>query len=149
MSSQSRKIAGQIRRVINRSMFLEKRTILHHEDLRLYPSEIHLMQVISEGADLSAGEMARKLGISNGAVSQTLNRLEKKGVIKKTKDQALKNRLSATLTEVGQTAIRQFEQGQESTMKTFSSYLSGLSEGERKVIEGFLSRLEKFLKSLE
>jgi len=27
--------------------------------------EIHLMQVISEGADLSAGEMARKLGISN------------------------------------------------------------------------------------
>jgi len=65
MSSHPEKIAGQIRRVINRSMFLEKRAILHHEDLRLYPSEIHLMQVISEGADLSAGEMARKLGISN------------------------------------------------------------------------------------
>jgi DNA-binding MarR family transcriptional regulator len=109
-------------------------------------SEIHLLQVINEGEDLSAGEMARKLGISNGAVSQTLNRLEKKGVIKKTKAQALKNRLSATLTGVGQTAIRQFEQGQESTMKAFSSYLSGLSEGERKVIEGFLSRLEVFLK---
>jgi DNA-binding MarR family transcriptional regulator len=92
--------------------------------------------------------MARKLGISNGAVSQTLNRLEKKGVIKKTKDPALKNRLSATLTEVGQTAIRQFEQGQEATMKAFSSYLSGLSEGERKVIEGFLCNLEVFLKNL-
>jgi DNA-binding MarR family transcriptional regulator len=149
MSSPAEKIAGQIRRVINRSMLLGRRSILHHEDLHLYPSEIHLLQVINEGEDLSAGEMARKLGISNGAVSQTLNRLEKKGVIKKTKDQALKNRLSATLTEVGKTAIRQFEQGQEGTVKAFSNYLGELSQGERKVIEGFLSRLEEFLKSLE
>jgi DNA-binding MarR family transcriptional regulator len=149
MSSEPAKIAGQIRRVINRSMFLEKRTILHHEALRLYPSEIHLLQVIHESPELSAGEMARKLGISIGAVSQTLNRLEKKGVIHKTKDPALKNRLSARLTGVGQTAIRQFEQGQEVTMKAFSSYMGGLSNGERKVIEGFLSHLEEFLKRLE
>jgi len=121
---------------------------LQHEDLRLYPSEIHLLQVIKEGEDLSAGEMARKLGISNGAVSQTLRRLEKKGVIKKTKEPALKNRLSATVTEAGQTAIRQFEQGQEATFKAFSNYLSGLSEKERTVIEGFLSRLEVFMKNL-
>jgi hypothetical protein len=66
------KIAGQIRRVINRSMLPEKRTILHHGDLRLYPSDIHLLQVINEGTDRSAGEMARKLGIGNGAVFQTL-----------------------------------------------------------------------------
>jgi DNA-binding MarR family transcriptional regulator len=149
MESQTQKIAGQIRRVINRSMLLEKRSILHHEDLHLYPSEIHLMQVINEGTDLSAGEMARKLGISNGAVSQTLNRLEKKGVIKKTKDPALKNKVTATFTEPGSAAIRQFEQGQEATMKAFSSYLSGLSEGEKKVIEGFLSHLDEFLRRLE
>lgn len=118
------------------------------ETLRLYPSEIHLLQVINEGTDLSAGEMARKLGISNGAVSQTLNRLEKKGVIKKAKEPALKNRLSASLTELGQAAIRQFEQGQEDTMKDFSTYLAGLSEREREVVEGFLSHLEVFLKKL-
>jgi DNA-binding MarR family transcriptional regulator len=149
MVLQTQKIAGQIRRVINRSMVLEKRSILRFEDLRLYPSEIHLMQVINEGTDPSAGEMARKLGISIGAVSQTLNRLEKKGVIHKTKDPALKNRLSAGLTEIGQTAIRQFEQGQEATMKAFSGYMGGLSNGERKVIEGFLSHLEEFLRRLE
>ena len=83
MSLQPERIAGQIRRVINRSMLLEKKSILKHEDLRLYPSEIHLLQIIKEGEDLSAGEMARKLGISNGAVSQTLNRLEKKRLSKK------------------------------------------------------------------
>jgi len=148
MSSQPKNIAVLIRQVINRAMLLEKRSILNREALRLYPSEIHLLQVIGEGTDISAGEMARKLGISNGAVSQTLNRLEKKGAIRKTKDPALKNRLSASLTEVGHKAVRQFEQGQEATMKAFSRYLSGLSERERKVIEEFLSRLELFLKNL-
>ena len=149
MSSQWIKIAGQIRRVLNRSMILGKRSILNHGDLRLYPSEIHLLQVIKEGEDLSAGEMARKLGLSNGAVSQTLNRLEKKGVIKKTKDPALKNKVTATLNETGKGALKRFEEGQEATMKVFSSYLSGLSEKERRIIEGFLSRLEGFLKRLE
>jgi DNA-binding transcriptional regulator GbsR (MarR family) len=45
-----------------------------------------------EGDDLSAGEMAQKLGISNGAVSQALKRLEKKGAIKKTWIPAQKRR---------------------------------------------------------
>jgi DNA-binding MarR family transcriptional regulator len=148
MPSQLIQIAGQIRRVINRSIILEKRSIVHHEGLRLYPSEIHLLQVIREEADLSAGEMARKLGLTNGAVSQTLNRLEKKGVIMKTKDPALKNRLTVTFTETGITALRRFEEGREATMKAFSTYLAGLSERERSVIGGFLFRLEEFLKRL-
>jgi DNA-binding MarR family transcriptional regulator len=149
MTAPSNKIGGSIRRVLNRAMVLEKRTLLEHGNLRLYPSEIHLMQVINEGADLSAGEMARRLGISNGAVSQTLNRLEKKGAIQKTKDPALKNKLTAVLTKTGQVAFRQFEERQETAMKTFSSYLAGLSDRDRKIIEQFLVRLEGFLAGLE
>ena len=34
-------------------------------------------------------------------------------------------------------------------MMAFSSYLSGLSEGEKKVIEGFLPHLDEFLRRLE
>ena len=86
MHPEPRKLAGQIRRVTNRLIFLEKRSVFRHEGLRLHPSEIHLMQVIAEHPDLNAGEMAQKLGVSNGAVSQTLARLERKGVIKKAKD---------------------------------------------------------------
>lgn len=121
---------------------------MRHGDLRLYPSEIHLLQVIREKSDLSAGDMARKLGLTNGAVSQTLNRLEKKGVINKIKDPALKNKVTATLTETGSTALQRFEEGREAAMKAFSSYLAGLSERERTVIGGVLFRMEEFLKRL-
>jgi DNA-binding MarR family transcriptional regulator len=149
MASPPVKMAGQIRRVLNRSMVLEKRSLVQHEGLRLYPSEIHLLQVIREGGDPSAGEMAKRLGISNGAVSQTLKRLEKKGVIHKTKDPALKNKLTATLTGDGEGALRIFEAEREQAMKAFSNYLSGLSAREGRTIEGFLTRLEQFLAKLD
>jgi DNA-binding MarR family transcriptional regulator len=148
MSSSTKKMAQQIRRVINRTMLLEKRSILQHEALRLYPSEIHLMQVINEESDLSAGELAKRLGITIGAVSQTLNRLEKKGMIKKTKEPALKNKLTATFTGSGKAAFRRFEYEQEAVLKAFSTYLDGLSDKERETIEGFLSQMEVFLKNL-
>src|SRR5208283_1992850 len=105
MNREPKNLSEQIRRVINRLIFLEKRTVLRHGGLKLHPSEIHLMQVISEYPDLSAGEMAQKLGISNGAVSQTLARLERKGVITKFKDPTLKNRMSAAFTASGKDAM--------------------------------------------
>jgi len=149
MPDSLKHIGGSIRRVLNQAMILEKKTLLKHGTLRLYPSEIHLMQVIGEGPELNAGEMAQRLGITNGAVSQTLNRLEKKGVIQKTKDPALKNRVTALLTTNGTAALQKFEAGQEAALKQFSAYLAGLSERDRQTIEKFLARLEGFLNELK
>jgi DNA-binding MarR family transcriptional regulator len=107
------------------------------------------MQVISEYPDASAGEMAQRLGVSNGAVSQTLTRLERKGVIKKYKDPSLKNRVTAEFTASGREAMARFEAEQASSRELFSNYLKGLSESERKIIESFLSRIEEFMQGLE
>jgi DNA-binding MarR family transcriptional regulator len=149
MPPQPRNIANRIRRVINRLIFLEKRSVLQLGRLRLHPSEIHLMQVIVEQPDLNAGEMAQRLGVSNGAVSQTLARLERKGVITKVKDPSLKNRVTAILTASGRAAIQRFAEERASSVESFSNYLASLSEREREVIEGFLSHMEEFLEELE
>jgi DNA-binding MarR family transcriptional regulator len=149
MNPEPKKLATQIRRVINRLIFLEKRSVLRLGGLRLHPSEIHLMQVISEYPDSSAGEMAQRLGVSNGAVSQTLARLEKKGVIKKHKDTSLKNRVTAAFTSSGKEAMERFEEQQASSRESFSKYLTGLSKSEREVIGSFLSRIEEFVQRLE
>jgi len=149
MSSSPKKVAGQVRRVINRLIFLEKRSVFKHGILRLYPSEIHLMQVLKETPDLNAGKMAQRLGISNGAVSQTLARLERKKLIIKTKDPALKNELTVTFTKSGKAAIQGFEKEQAPAIDAFSGYLSGLSDNDINVIESFLSHMEDLLKRLE
>ena len=107
------------------------------------------MQVIAEQPDLNAGEMAQSLGVSNGAVSQTLARLERKGVINKAKDPSLKNRVTAAFTESGRKAIERFEEQQASSAESFSNYLTGLTEREREAIGSFLSHVEEFLKGLD
>ncbi|MEW6350163.1 MAG: MarR family transcriptional regulator [Thermodesulfobacteriota bacterium] len=149
MNSSTGSLADHLRRVINRLIFLEKRSIFRQGVLRLHPSEIHLMQVIKELPGLSAGDMAQKLGVSNGAVSQTLARLERKGVVRKEKDRSLKNRLTVDFTEPGRDAIERFEEEQASAMASFSEYLSGLTTEEHSAIGDFLSHLEEFVQRLE
>jgi DNA-binding MarR family transcriptional regulator len=107
------------------------------------------MQVIIEYPDASAGEMAQRLGVSNGAVSQTLARLEKKGVIKKHKDPSLKNRVTAAFTASGKEAMERFESEQAPSRELFSYYLKGLSKTEREAIGSFLSHMEDFVQRLE
>lgn len=148
MNSEPKGIEPRVRRLLNRMIFLGKRTVFKRGTLHLYPSEIHLMQVIKEQPGVNAGAMARHLGVSNGAISQTLTRLEGKGVIRKAKDASLKNEVTATFTESGRTAMRRFEEEQAEAIKTFSSYLSSLSKNERKIIENFLSHMEELLTRL-
>ena len=135
--------------MINRLVFLEKRSVLQMGTLRLHPSEIHLMEVIREDPDLNASEMAQRLGVSNGAVSQTLTRLQKKGVIEKVRDASLKNRVTATFTESGRQAIELFEHERASSSQAFATYLNNLSDQERAVINGLLQHMEEFLDELE
>ncbi len=71
-------------------IFVEKRSVFQEGLLRLHPSKIHLMQLISERPDLSAGQMAQRLDVSNRAISQTLARLQRKRIVENSKDPFLK-----------------------------------------------------------
>lgn len=149
METSPNLLAERLRRVINRLIFLEKHSVVQLGALRLHPSEIHLMQVIHERPDLNAGEMAQRLGVTNGAVSQTLARLVRKGVIIKSKEPSLKNRVTASCTSSGQAALRRFEEERAASLHSFADYLGSLSETDRSVIQGFLMHMEGFLSGLE
>ena len=99
MKNHNKSLAAQIFRFSNTLIFLEKKSIIEHGNLKLYPSEIHLMNIIDTEKDMNASEMATKLGVTKGAVSQTLSRLDEKGIISKTKDTLNKNRLEVRFTD--------------------------------------------------
>ena len=145
MDISAAKINARIARIINRLIFLEKKTIFHHQNLTLHPSELHLMLAVYEDRAVNGTEIAERLGVTKGAVSQTLARLEKKGVITKTKDPYNKNELTVAFTPLGLAAIERFRKRQASLASRYDEYLSSLSKSERRVIEDFLSRMEVFL----
>jgi DNA-binding MarR family transcriptional regulator len=141
-------LGDQILRISNKLLFLEKKSILEHGDLKLYPSEIHLITMIDEGQDINASKMAIGLGVTKGAVSQTLARLEKKGILNKTKDPQNKNELTVHFTPLGKDILKKNQRRRASIQKQYSKYFSDISEKERGIIGNFLTKMEKFFDSI-
>jgi len=63
MNKSDKTIAGHFFRLSNKLIFLEKKFTLAYDDIQLYPSEIHLLNVVSDCADINAKEMAKRLGV--------------------------------------------------------------------------------------
>lgn len=145
MDADSETLATQMLWIIKRLTFHEKKKVLPYRDLKLYPSEIHLVLLIDDEPGINATQMAERLRVTKGAISQTLSRLEKKGVIHKTKDPYHKNELTASFTALGQEALEQYRKLRASLRNQYVRYFSTLSESEREVIGRFLSHVEVIL----
>lgn len=148
MNTANETLATQILLIIQKLTFLEKKRVVIHGHLKLYPSEIHLMLLIADEQESNATIMAEKLGVTKGAISQTLSRLEKKGILEKTKDPFNKNELTVTFTPIGQEALETFRDGQVAFRNHFVHYFSSIPENERKVIGRFLSHIEVILTNM-
>ena len=149
METATDKIKKQIIHVINKTIFKEKKKIFKFKGVSLYPSEVHLLLVIKNDIDTNATEIAKQLGLTKGAVSQTLLRLEKKGIILKTKDPYNKNELTLSLTGFGEKAYELCQSSQASFIETHEGYLSKLNSKEKEVVLNFLLHMEKAIDDLD
>jgi DNA-binding MarR family transcriptional regulator len=149
MKTTNEEIKEQIIQVINKTIFAEKKRIFKFKEVSLYPSEVHLMLVIKNEIDTNATEIAKQLGLTKGAISQTISRLEKKGIILKTKDPYNKNELTLSLTTFGKKAYKLCESTKASFIAAHDGYLAKLDPKEKKVILSFLQHLEKAIGGLE
>lgn len=148
METPTDKIKKQIIHVINKTIFKEKKKIFKFKGVSLYPSEVHLMLVIKNDIDTNATEIAKQLGLTKGAISQTLLRLENKGIILKTKDPYNKNELTLHLTGFGEKAYEFCQSSQASFMEAHENYLAKLDTKDKEVILNFLLHMEKAIDDL-
>lgn len=103
------------------------------------------MLLIDEIQANNATEMAQRLGVTKGAISQTISRLVKKGLVEKSKDPFNKNEITLIFTTSGQEALNKYRALRAFLQSHFDDYFSTLSEEERQTIHHFLSRLEATL----
>ena len=145
MDNSSQSLARQTLWIIHRIPYLEKNKVYTFNNIKLYPSEIHLMLLIDEIQANNATEMAQRLGVTKGAISQTISRLVKKGLVEKSKDPFNKNEITLIFTTSGQEALNKYRALRAFLQSHFDDYFSTLSEEERQTIHHFLSRLEATL----
>jgi DNA-binding MarR family transcriptional regulator len=142
-------LSAQVSRVINQLLFLEKRSVFTHRGVTLHPSELHLLGALMRDGDANVTTMAETLGITKGAVSQTISRLVTKGMVTKTRDPLNKNELKVRFTTPGKKAIEAFAKFRAETNRQYETYLSGLADAERQTIRTFLTQVERMIAGLK
>jgi DNA-binding MarR family transcriptional regulator len=112
----------------------------------LSSAEIHLIEVIGEGgAPYSVTDLAHLLGVTKGAVSQQLKRLDKKGLTVKRPDPGNASRARVALTAKGRTAYEAHRRWHATMDGGFKAYFNHLESDKLDFLLEFLGRVEDFL----
>lgn len=115
-------------------------------DEYLSSSEIHLIELIGDNNEsLSVTDLAGLIGITKGAVSQHLKKLEKKGLTIKEEDPKNVSRSIAKLTSKGKAAYFSHKHWHEKMDGGYKAYFMNLERDKIKFLHEFLTRVEDFL----
>ena len=136
-------------RVLKLAVQLEKKPRKFGTHELLTSSEIHLIEIIGDYAEsLSVTDLAGVLGVTKGAVSQTLKKLENKGLTSKRTDPENNSRSIAELTAKGKTAFYAHQHWHETMDGGFKEYFKNLSQDRIDFLVEFLTTFEVFLKRI-
>ncbi len=111
----------------------------------LYPSEIQTILLIGQNPGISVTELADKNGVTKGAVSQLLNRLDAKELIIRNEDPRNLSRINLDLTPRGKKAFKSYRNRHRKNDLVILKFLESLNEKERETIGGFFKAVEKGL----
>lgn len=143
------KISYTLLRVILKFQDIDKQTCFYGTDEQLFNSEIHMIKAIKENEGIHVTGLAHLLGVTKGAVSQILAKLEKKGLIVKEKDVDNQSRLVLRLTPKGEIAHMNHEIYHNRINGLIEGALEDASEEETAFLKSFLDRLENKLENFE
>ncbi len=145
MPNEKLKIHGKFQSIMELALKLTKTPKRFGTDHDLSHSEIHLIEMIGDNEDLSVTDIAGLIGVTKGAVSQSLKRLERKGLTGKQPDPENRSRSLVFLTAKGNMAYWAHKHWHETMDGGFRQYLEELNIEDTRVIVEFLTRTEDFL----
>jgi len=117
----------------------------YETDVLLYKVEIHTIQTIGNNPGINSTGLAGRLGVSKGAVSQTLNKLLKKGLIRKTQLRADARESTLELTELGWKGFRAHERFHIHIYEAVRQHFGGSFETKLNTFEITMTDLNEIL----
>lgn len=141
-------ISYSLLRVVHKFFEIDKQTRYYGTDTPLFNSEIHMIKVIKHNEGIHVTGLAHNLGVTKGAVSQMIMKLEKKGLIQKEKDLSNQSRLVLKLTSKGEIAHSFHEKIHKKIDDLVNEIVSEASEENIKFIKNVLTVLEDKLEDL-
>jgi DNA-binding MarR family transcriptional regulator len=137
-------VSEKFTRVVKLWQQLEKKPRKFGLEEALNPSEIHLIEIVGEREDLSVTDIAGLLGITKGAVSQTLKKMINKGLMEKKPDPLNSSRALIRLTSKGKVAFYAHMHWHEKMDGGFRQYFTNLPEDKIRFLYDLLNQVESF-----
>lgn len=100
------------------------------EGTKLHLREIYFLMTVGEKGNLSMGEIAAELNVSQGAATQIASRLLKKKLIMKLMEQADKRRVQIVLTSEGKRVFDEYVAYNQKRGEEIDAYFDEFSEEE-------------------
>jgi len=96
-------------RVVARLAAIQQTPRSYGTDVQIHSTEIHTVQAIGESEDVSLTQLAKHMGVTKGALSQTVAKLVRKGLVTKRPAPGNAREIRVELTDLGWTAHRHHE----------------------------------------
>ena len=113
-------------RLMNKLNELEKSAYDFGVDEKMYPAEIHTIEAIGKNSGLNVTELAKKLCITKGAVSQMIGKLKKRDFINKVRSMDNDKEVLLILTDKGKKAFEGHEQFHNTMYVDFAGLLKDI-----------------------
>lgn len=98
-------LLDRITRILNKAAAIEREPVDIGHGVLLYPSEVHLIDAAGRYPEEGVSDLATRLGITKGAVSQTAKKLEEKGYLERVRREGDGKAVLLRLTERGDEAF--------------------------------------------
>jgi DNA-binding MarR family transcriptional regulator len=137
-----RAFAKDFIRLVAKFNKLERRPYDFDTSELLYPTEIHAIEAIGNKKGETAAELVRIFGVTKGAVSQVLIKLEHKGYIHKELSAYSGKGKMLTLTEKGRVAFESHARFHAAMDGSLVEQLGGISSQQVEIFKRFLGKIE-------
>jgi DNA-binding MarR family transcriptional regulator len=116
---------------------------LYGVDFPLHHAEVHMLETIKANEGANVGELARRLGMTSGAVSQVTKKLLDKGLIEVYKKPGNRKEVFSRLTALGEQVCEGHQTHHANMMRVLEKFMSRLNKKETQVVFDFLDAMSE------
>ena len=142
---QSRKLMESFLRMVNKYNAMEKYPLSFGTPHKFHHSERHLLDVVGRNQSMNISEFARFNGVTKGAVSQVVSRLEKKGALRRYKEAGNDKEVFIELTDTGREIYRHHRKTNDRTVAYIEKGLKGHTDAKVEFVATIFEWLEDYL----
>jgi len=106
--------------------------------MEMSSAQFVIIATLSMGTAKSASDLCKGISYDAGAMTRMLDRLEEKGLLRRSRDPNDRRLVNLELTEKGQAALPRMR---DVSMRVLNRFLQGFTKAEARQLEGFLSRI--------